>query len=456
MTFILSIKENYKYLFYLIFSLILTRIISFFYLNITIDEKWLFGLWQHIKLDYFQNNFLESLFYFHAQPPLWNFILGIGVKISNLIKLNLFINSINFLITSLIIYSSYHLLKNLNFNRCQSYFLILFLIILSPSILFYENFPSYAHLTCLLLFLIKLNFLKIYKKFKIKYEFQIYSYSSMVILSWSAYLIYFNIIIFFLLLPLIIRKKRILKSFLIFSIFFIIGMTPSIKNKLVFDVFLNSSWSGLNAAQATGYDRENWPLCSFTTQNLKTYNAIYKDNLNYKVYLNKDILNDNTYNDLGYIYKSTKCHNSAKKHLIKNFYSITKQKIARFFTVHAHLSIDFAFKPKNWIKHFSTLEKMNNNNFFKIIVIFFFGLNYFFYAAITLNSLRDRNKNFLSYFLTINLILYLYLLFVAFYGSTWEQERMRYTGYSFIFISTCLIIKELFLKKKLNLLKFRV
>jgi len=449
----LSINKNYKYSLYLIFSLFLTRIISYYYLNITIDEKWIFGLWQHLRLEYLQNNLLQSLLYFHAQPPLWNFILGIGVKISSFIKLDVFINLINFLTTLLIIYSSYHLLKNLDFNRIQRYFLILFLIILSPSILFYENFPSYAHFTCLLLFLIKLNFLKIYKKFKNKYEFQIYLYSSMVILTWSAYLIYFNIIIFILLLPLIMNKKRILKSFLIFLMFFIIGMTPSIKNKFLFDIFLNSSWSGLNAAQATGYDRENWPLCSFTTDNLKAYNSTYKDILNNKDYLNNDILNDNTFNDLGYIYKSTKCHNDAKVHLIKNFYSITKQKIARFFSVHAHLSIDFAFKPKNWVNHFSTLEKMNYNDLFKIIIISFFGLNYIFYMAMVLINLRDRNKKFLNYFLIINLILYLYLLFVSFYGSTWEQERMRYTGYSFIFISTCLIIKRLFLQKEFKYIK---
>jgi len=158
-------------------------------------------------------------------------------------------------------------------------------------------------------------------------------------------------------------------------------------------------------------------------------------------------------NDLGYIYKSTKCHNDAKVHLIKNFYSITKQKIARFFSVHAHLSIDFAFKPKNWVNHFSTLEKMNYNDLFKIIIISFFGLNYIFYMAMILINLRDRNKKFLNYFLIINLILYLYLLFVSFYGSTWEQERMRYTGYSFIFISTCLIIKRLFLQKEFKYIK---
>ena len=423
--------------------------ITKFFLDISFDEKWFFGLWQHAKKEYLTENFTETLLYFHAQPPLWNLVLGIGVKISKFLTLNYYFTLVNFFLTILIIYSAYNLLRILNFKKNQIIFLIIFLIIFSPSILFYENFPSYAHFSCTLLFLIKLNFLKIYKKYKLKYEIQIYIYSTFLILSWSAYVIYFNLLIFLLLFPLIINKHNFIRSSCIFLIFLTIGMLPSIKNKIIFDVFLNSSWSGLNAAQATGYDRKNWPRCSFYNDKLEYYNQLYKILVKDNPYLDKKLLNDKSHNDLGYIYKSITCNNASKKYLVQNFIKITEQKIKRLLSVHAHLSFDYDLKPKNWDKKFNILENLNKNEVFKFLVFLFFSVNYLYYFIITGLSLKNKNKNYFDYFLIINLILYVYLLFVSFYGSTWEQERMRYSGYSFIFISISLIIRNI-LKKYLK------
>ena len=439
----MAIKSKNKYLVLIISTFLIVRLISNQIFNISLDEKWLFELWQHINKDYLENNFLLSILYFHAQPPFWNIILGIGIKLQNFINLNLFVSLINVLFTIHILYCSHHILKNFNFKRIYIFFILFFLIILAPSILFFENFASYAHLTCMLMFAIKLNFLKILKKYKLKYELQIYFYSSLIILTWSAYIIYFNLFVFFLLVPVLFKQKRIIKSFCIFILFFILGSLPSIKNKIFFDIFSNSSWTGLNAAQATGYDREEWPLCSFNKDKITDYNIKYKNFLNNKPYLNSDILNDKSFNDLGYIYKSLNCDQKAKKHLLLNFTEITKQKIQRFISVHAHLSIDFAFKPKNWKTKFYKLEELNNNFFFKLITLIFFGSIYLFYLYLILDYGFKKNRNFSDHFLLINLLLYSYLIIVSFYGSTWEQERMRYTGYSFIFISISIILKKL-------------
>ena len=110
------------------------------------------------------------------------------------------------------------------------------------------------------------------------------------------------------------------------------------------------------------------------------------------------------------------------------------------------MSFDFAFKPKNWKKNFSFLEEINQNNIFKIIIFLFFITNYIFYTFISSVALIKKKKSFAEYFLIINLFLYSYLIIVSFYGSTWEQERMRYSGYSFIFISISILIKEILSK----------
>lgn len=441
----INLNKN-KYFLLCFFSFLISRLIFNIYYEISIDNQWVSSLWQHIQIRYLEKDLFSSLLLFHAQPPMWNFLLGLGIKISHMINFELYIKFLNHFFSIIIIYSSHQLLKNLNFTKQHIYYFILFFIILSPSILFYENFPSYAHFSCTLIFLIKLYFLKIYRKYKLKYEILIYFFSTLLILTWSAYIIYFNFLIFLILIPLNIKKNKFLKSLFIFIIFFMVGSLPSIKNKILFNIYSNSSWTGLNSSQATGYDRQNWPLCSFNNENILEYNLSIKNSLGNKSYLNSEILNDGTFNDLGYIFKSISCSNNSKKYLIKNFYTITKTKIKRFISVHAHLSIDFAFKPKNWNVNFVILEKLNKETYFKILIITFFFINYVFYLFILKTSFFKKNKESVDYFIIINFLLYIYLLLVSFYGSTWEQERMRYTEYSFIFISIILIFQKLKVK----------
>ena len=251
-----------NYILCILFSYLASRLITYFYFDISIDEKWLFGLWQHIGESYLKENLLKSLLYFHAQPPLWNLILGIAVKLQSYISLEVFISIFNITCTLTIAYSSLKILKLLKFSNLNTYFLLDINNIISIYFIF-ENLPTYAHFTCVLLFLIKLYFLKIYKNYKLKYELFIFAFSTLTILSWSAYIVYFNILIFLLMLPVIIRIKKIYNSVIILILFFILGASPSIKNKILFNIFANSSWTGLNAAQSTGYDREEWPICSF-------------------------------------------------------------------------------------------------------------------------------------------------------------------------------------------------
>lgn len=441
MKFFKTLSDN-NILFYIFFSYLLSRLLIQITYNISIDEKWIFGLWQHISKIYLNDNLFKSILYFHAQPPLWNFIIGIGVKIEEILSLVFFVKIFNIICSLIIIYCYFNILKLLKFNNLTIYFFCFILIILSPSILFYENLPTYSHFTCTLIFLIKLFFIKIYENYKNKYEIFIYIFSTLLIFTWSGYVLYFNVLIFFLLIPLVIKKKRLFKSLLIFIFFFVIGSLPSIKNKILFDIFANSSWTGLNAAQSTGYDRVEWELCSFQKENLGEYNLLFKTNTKKKNFYNEDILNDYSFNDLGYIFKSKSCSFNAKKYLINNFFEISKQKAKRFLSVHAHLSIDFAFKPKNWKSSFGKLEKINLNEYFKYLVFIFFISIYFFYIYLSIIKLRKNNKDYIDYFILINLFLYSYLIFISFYGSTWEQERMRYTGYSFLIIAIALFFKS--------------
>ena len=73
----LSLKETKIFLFCVLFYF-LSRI--FFY-NKGIDFNG-FGFWQIANLDLLKSDFINTIYYFHYQPPLWNMLIGFIVKIT--------------------------------------------------------------------------------------------------------------------------------------------------------------------------------------------------------------------------------------------------------------------------------------------------------------------------------------------------------------------------------------
>ena len=434
------IKKNFVFI-SLLFFFILSRILILS-IQITPDPKWI-GLMQHINLVLLNENLLSSLFYFHSQPPIWNLLIGIGVKFfgTSSVIISKYILCINLLFSMGIIYFSIKSLDLLKINRLTTFFIIFFLIILSPSIIFYENFLSYSHFTCFNIFLIKYYFIKLFKNDKPKYEVKIYVFASILSLTWSAYTAFFFLIIFFMIFS---NRNFSLKkhSILIFLFFLTISHLPAIKNKIYFNFFTNSTWTGINASQALGYDRVEWPKCSFELSDVKKHNKLFKANKNNQKYLEHQLLNNNRYNDLGFLYKSKYCSSKIYKHLVNNFETLLIEKFNRFLSIHGHLSFDYLFKPLGWESRFLYLEYLNQNDFFKISVFVFFMSIYLSIFTIFIKSFLNKNKSLLDKFVIINIFFYTYLIVISIFGSSWEQERMRYTEYSFIMYAIAIIIKR--------------
>ncbi len=425
----------------IIFIFILTRLLLSNQ-DIKPDPKFI-SLMQHIDLKLLEEDLLGSLFFFHSQPPVWNFIIGIGVKLLGTETNNIvtYIHYLNLFFTLCVIFFCIKTLNLLSIKKSVIFFSLSFLIIFSPSIIFYENFLSYSHFTCLNIFIIKYYFIKLFKKYKLRYLVKIYFFSSLLSLTWSAYTFLFFFIIFFLIFlkdNLSVKKN----SFLIFLIFLLIGNLPAIKNKIYFNFLTNSTWTGINASQALGYDRVEWPKCSFQLEDVKKNNYLFRLENKNKKYLNHPLLNNNRFNDLGFLHKSKYCSTKIKGHLIKNLEPLFIEKFSRFLSVHGHLSFDYAFKPIGWVKKFSYLEYLNNNEFFKIFVFIFFMTIYFCLFIFFIKAIFKKKKEIMDYLIIINIFLYAYLMLISFVGSSWEQERMRYTEYSFIFYSIIIIMRK--------------
>ena len=129
--------------------------------------------------------------------------------------------------------------------------------------------------------------------------------------------------------------------------------------------------------------------------------------------------------------------------LLQHYKKLLFEKFNRFLSVHGHLSTDYLFKPLGWTKNFSYLEFLNQNQFFKINVFIFFITIYIIFFILFIQSILKKNKDFIDFFIIANSFLYAYLILISFFGGSWEQERMRYTEFSFIFFSISIFLKKL-------------
>ena len=140
------IKKYHLFLF--LFFFIVSRLIIHNFFQIEINGP-NYG-YHLLHVDFLKNDLLQSLLLLHSQPPLFNFIQGIFLKIfSNIQQIVLAFNFLNSFLSLGIIYYSFLISNFFNINFKQKLFLLLILI-LNPSIIFYENLFSYHLLTTFL------------------------------------------------------------------------------------------------------------------------------------------------------------------------------------------------------------------------------------------------------------------------------------------------------------------
>ena len=210
----LSLKATKIFLFCVLFYF-LSRI--FFY-NKGIDFNG-FGFWQIANLDLLKSDFINTIYYFHYQPPLWNMLIGFIVKITghnqNLAEDVLLL--IHWFFSIGILFIIYKLKLNLNFSN-KILITGLFTVILNPSLIFFENFALYNHFSNFIFFIIFYNFYLLAKNKHRKHENYILFLSLLLTATWPMFHPIFIIIVFFLITY--VKKNFELKT-LIISIFFL-------------------------------------------------------------------------------------------------------------------------------------------------------------------------------------------------------------------------------------------
>ena len=423
--------KNYKNIFVLYCSIfILSRIIVYFLFDI---EPTFVPRGQLLELYLLRDNLIESLYFLHYQPFLWNLMHGSIAKIFSLDETVYYISFLcNFIITILIIYYTNKILTLLKFSNFTKYLTLIF-VILNPNIIFYENYvPHYAHLSLLMMIqLIYFLFMNFYTK-KIKYEF--YSYITLLLLSFIWVLFSFITLIFLFIIFRFYEKKFNYSSLIIFLIILLISFIPHIKNKIVFNIFSAGSWTGIQLNMAANPSSECGMMgYSMSTPERKVLNkkVIDKEMELYKKKFNRDIknraaieLNESNLNNVGIIYRSSYC---LKKSInfIRNNPDIYLKRITMFLLAsHSKFAFEHDLNPKNWNINF------NNNNFLKdykrvkqLILLIYMAILYLFLIKIFFNKQSFLNKPIIMFILLFNL----YVVGVSHLMAGYEAERMMYT-----------------------------
>lgn len=202
-------------------------------------------LYQLLDPFWLKENLFESLFYLHSQPPLFNLLFGVGEYILGPFA-RIFFNILFILLSFITIVYAYKVLLILRINKALS-FLVIFVYLISPATMLYENWFFYTQIIVFLLILAIHYLLKFINTSNYSY-LKIYFYAIALVTLFSAFFHLIWLFILYLIPILIVERGR--KKILFQTILpFIIVLSVYLKNFILFDNFSTSSWLGLNLSR---------------------------------------------------------------------------------------------------------------------------------------------------------------------------------------------------------------
>ena len=247
-------NKNYrKDIWLIIFAFATSRIIIGFF-GIHLQYRNLFQYWQYLDVETLKHDLLKGVWYDHAQPPLFNILLGIVIKLSgahapfvfaSIFKL---VSLTNALLICII-------LKRLTNHR---YIPIIFSLIylLSPATLIFECELFYTSFISMLLLISFFFLINIQQKPGWGNSIGFFLSLVVVCLTRSLYHLFWLTLVAVLILYCF-RKKRIFNKLLLCS-FIAVLVTAGwyLKNYFVFGKFSTSTWIGMNFSRNVFHDNE--------------------------------------------------------------------------------------------------------------------------------------------------------------------------------------------------------
>ena len=460
-------KENKNIYWKLLSVYILSRIVILILEIEPVGEE-LSLRWQLMPSKLFEKDLFGTLYYLHYQPPIWNLIFGIFVKIvgTDYLKLANVLYFFNLFLSTISIYYFYLICNFFKLKKNHIYIIFLIYFIFSLSFLFYETYLHYMHLSVLVFAQLSYFYLKFSENSSLRFEILIYLTALFLAFLWSAFSHPLFMFVIFLGIFLIKYKKNLFRSFLIFLLFTFCTLSLSIKNKIEFNLFANSSWIGLQLMQVMAPYHQNHTLCGFqfvTEHNgkfieFKDFESIYiKEKLNSDLSHPSLVGEYSRYNNIVFIQKTKECLKISLDLIYQDPLKFLNTVKFNFISTHGHFSFDHVgWEPKNWKKYFGFTNKLKENattNFFKVRTLQLYYLTvYIFFGFMLIKNLFTINRNNKSYqkaFAGIFLI-YIWLILSIHFGAGFEQERMRHLGHFLHILFFIFLLKNKFSYQKIK------
>ncbi|MFH1374475.1 MAG: hypothetical protein ABII79_11840 [bacterium] len=230
-------------------AFVLSRVV-YFALGIRFDLRPLDYFWQYVDPELLRTNLLQSLYYLHSQPPLFNLFLGTVLKLFPGSETLAF--HITFLACGLVLaVSLYLLMARLGVSERLSAILTI-LLIAGPSAILYENFLFYTYPVAAMLCLSALALLHYVRTERFRSLVFFFVLLAALVLTRSAFhLVWYVIMVLALTWCLRKQWRRVL---LAASVPFLFCLLLYAKNVHEFGSFSSSSWFGMNFARMTTWE----------------------------------------------------------------------------------------------------------------------------------------------------------------------------------------------------------
>ena len=453
-------KNNINFFWQLLLIYIIVRIFTFYLQIVPIGEE-IALRWQLMSPELLSKDLFGTVYYLHFQPPFWNLIYGIFIKIFgvNYKALGGALHFFNIFLSFFIIYYFYLITIFFKLTKNQIYIVYFIFFIFSLGFLYYETYMHYTHLTVFLFAQFSYLYLKFSENHLLKYELSIYFTALFLVFTWSAFSLPFFMFVIFSGLTLIKFKHNILRSFIIFCIFTLLSLTLSIKNKIEFNMFANSTWVGMQLFTVLSYgdDWDHWNDCNFSFDNIvEDETAFKKNNPNFKNSHPSLTGNLTKLNNVGFIHRSKKCLTIATNKILQDPLKYLSRVKFLIISNHGHFTFDHeGWDPKEWRKYFGFFYDLNEKKYLSSIKVrslqFYYFLMYSFFILLTIKSLFqiNSNKNKFNKSISSIFLIYGWLMLVIHIGAGYEHERMRHTGHFLHILFFIILLKNKFRYKNI-------
>lgn len=215
--------------------------------GVSLENTALLEYWQYLDSNSLKNNLLNSLWYQHSQPPLFNLLLGIILKCSGThasLVMEILLMTVSLLNGILLLRIMRHIAGN---SRLP---LVLSLIyLLSPATILFENEIFYTSFLSMLLLTAVHFMINFAGKRNRLNAFGIFCALGLVCLTKSMYHLLWLSLVAGIILLFYRQKKEIRKLLPAVMLSLVLVGGWYVKNQLIFNSFSASSWTGMNLSR---------------------------------------------------------------------------------------------------------------------------------------------------------------------------------------------------------------